>query len=108
MSDTNCPNCGAPIDGIKCRYCGTQFFNIADIDFTKPRYIRIPIGNRDYMFNVIAEEIGLSQTADDICEYAYADNIPYLKTSATACTLNIKLRVVPDDDGVMMLFKENV
>lgn len=22
---TNCPNCGAPITGMKCEYCGTDF-----------------------------------------------------------------------------------
>lgn len=21
----NCPNCGAPISGLKCEYCGTNF-----------------------------------------------------------------------------------
>ena len=24
---TNCPNCGAPIEGNKCPYCGTIFTN---------------------------------------------------------------------------------
>lgn len=22
---TNCPNCGAPVSGIVCEYCGTRF-----------------------------------------------------------------------------------
>lgn len=25
MNDTNCPNCGAIINGPKCEYCGTVF-----------------------------------------------------------------------------------
>lgn len=25
MSDTNCPNCGAPKQGAVCEYCGTRF-----------------------------------------------------------------------------------
>lgn len=25
MSDTNCPNCGAPKQGAVCEYCGTHF-----------------------------------------------------------------------------------
>lgn len=25
MKDLNCPNCGAPITGDKCEYCGTVF-----------------------------------------------------------------------------------
>ena len=22
---TNCPNCGAPVNGLVCEYCGTKF-----------------------------------------------------------------------------------
>lgn len=25
MEPTNCPNCGAPIKGGRCEYCGTEF-----------------------------------------------------------------------------------
>ena len=25
FSTTNCPNCGAPITGLQCEYCGTMF-----------------------------------------------------------------------------------
>lgn len=25
MNELNCPNCGAPITGVKCEYCGTVF-----------------------------------------------------------------------------------
>ena len=25
MKETNCPNCGAPITGRTCEYCGTRF-----------------------------------------------------------------------------------
>lgn len=28
---TNCPNCGSPISGIKCEYCGTAFLDLVDI-----------------------------------------------------------------------------
>lgn len=37
----NCPNCGAPIIGAKCEYCGTQFYDFADIELNKECYIRI-------------------------------------------------------------------
>lgn len=33
MTQLNCPNCGAPIDGHKCAYCGTVF---------DPKYIEQP------------------------------------------------------------------
>ena len=42
----NCPNCGAPITGYKCAYCGTQFFDFADIDMNKKGYLRIKIDGK--------------------------------------------------------------
>ena len=32
----NCPNCGAPIEGEICQYCGTVFVDMAVIDTKKP------------------------------------------------------------------------
>lgn len=43
---TNCPNCGAPISGIKCEYCGTQFFDLADFEFYKEGFLRMRIGDK--------------------------------------------------------------
>lgn len=25
MTEANCPNCGAPVAGVMCEYCGTVF-----------------------------------------------------------------------------------
>lgn len=104
MSETNCPNCGAPIEGIKCKYCGTYFFNLTDLDYDKPKYIRIPVGNSRCMFNVLADEISFTQEASPI--RMYADEQLFVTMSPPECTLNIKLRVVPDDEGILMLRKE--
>ena len=29
---TNCPNCAAPLDGLKCTYCGTTVYDCTDMD----------------------------------------------------------------------------
>ena len=43
--NTNCINCGAPIDinADKCSYCGTPYFDLTAIDFTshKPVALRL-------------------------------------------------------------------
>lgn len=31
-NNRNCPNCGAPVEGNKCLYCGTPFVDITGID----------------------------------------------------------------------------
>ena len=42
----NCPNCGAPISGSQCEYCGTTF-NLIDINYEKPKVIELR--TKDYM-----------------------------------------------------------
>ena len=43
----NCPNCGAPFDlGVDmCPYCGTIYFDLSCIDFTKnqPMFLKIRV-----------------------------------------------------------------
>lgn len=52
MNGKNCPNCGAAytLEDIKCPYCGTLYFDLTAIDFTKnePVFIkmRVPQGNQ--------------------------------------------------------------
>ena len=43
MKDKNCPNCGAVIevDKNKCPYCGTSYFDFANIPLNEPFYLRI-------------------------------------------------------------------
>ena len=38
---TNCPNCGAALDGEKCAFCGTTFYDFSSIEEGKPCYMRI-------------------------------------------------------------------
>jgi len=37
-----CPNCGAPISGWQCDYCGAAFYDFSNIDvsFDKPIFMR--------------------------------------------------------------------
>lgn len=42
---TNCPNCGAPISGIECKYCGTTFFDLVDISTGRDCIVRLRHGN---------------------------------------------------------------
>lgn len=42
----NCPNCGAPIDGDKCPYCGTTFINTLSFDLENVQYLKVRIGDK--------------------------------------------------------------
>ena len=103
MSKYNCPNCNAPIEGVKCAYCGTYFWNIADIDTKKPTYIRVPLGGNQCMFNVLATNISL----EDLSEHVsfYADATLYDLHVNPDYRLTIEMRVVPDDMGIYAIKK---
>ena len=104
MSEYNCPNCGAPIEGVKCAYCGTYFFNIADIEENKPHYIRLNLGGHKMMFNVVASNIEFRQERE-MATY-YADSQPYFMAQTDVRThISIDLDVIPDENGIMAMRK---
>ena len=44
--NTNCPNCGAPIepDRIRCAYCGTTYMDLATLQLCNNTWIRVNVG----------------------------------------------------------------
>ncbi len=70
---TNCPNCGSPISGIKCEYCGTTFFDLVDISTGRNCIVRLRhgdeiitgemyVGNINAEVNYVGPEIGRDST----------------------------------------------
>ena len=53
----NCPNCGAPIIGDKCEYCGAMFIDTVHIDGHKPMYIKFK-----YEDQILIERVFLEST----------------------------------------------
>lgn len=53
----NCPNCGAPVSGFKCEYCGTVFYEKRDDDLSdlneKMRLAMINISQYDQTHNIL-------------------------------------------------------
>lgn len=49
MNNKNCPNCGAAytLEDVKCPYCGTLYYDLTAIDFTKnePVFIKMRVPN---------------------------------------------------------------
>lgn len=88
----NCPNCGAPIKGSKCEYCGTIFSEKYDDDLSdlneKIRLATINISQYEQTHNIL-NSIGplhynailsgndirqITQISNDICQSAKASN----------------------------------
>ena len=99
-----CPNCGAPIDGLKCKYCGCIQWNITDISDKDFKYIRLPIGDKMVLFRVKATDYNLEFTRHDVL--FYNDNIPFAVNSTPTCTLHIDMTVVPNEECIVYMLKE--
>ncbi len=66
MSNFNCPNCGAPISGDRCEYCGTQFIDCTTLRPDKAFYLKYsPDGKNTIVAKVVmvsaTHEIGQSE-----------------------------------------------
>lgn len=70
---TNCPNCGAPLTGHKCEYCGAIIFDFASIEVGKPVWINFKVGDRWALAHVLPEsvDVHIEPAMENI---VYADN----------------------------------
>ena len=66
--ELNCPNCGAPVKGYRCEYCGTPFegprrYCIADPDalLLKQTQIQMNMELRGYMIKDLEEHMKKSR-----------------------------------------------
>lgn len=80
----NCPNCGAPIIGTECPYCGTVFYDFATLDSMKPTYVRMK------WHGVIIVAHVLMQSATMAVGYNEGREI------------EVRFMVLPGADGVMI------
>lgn len=84
----NCPNCGAPITGIECPYCGAMFFDVVTLDDRHPTYIRMRWNDQIITSRVV-------MTGASMC---CGSHVPP--------TIAIELLIVPDKGGVLMIKEE--
>ena len=97
----NCPNCGAPISGTVCDYCGTVFLDFGAIEIFKPMWLRIRLAGRLTCLRVIPERLSVETIPRRVMLYA-GDTIQNLTQDAG---YNISLDFVSSaaDDGAMMI-----
>lgn len=91
----NCPNCGMPITGEKCEYCGTVFIDWAIIDANTPVFIKFRNGNRIMRAKCRASSFTFSQTSEG--QKFYADNEIYSLMPVERASFDIHLDCIPFD-----------
>lgn len=94
----NCPNCGAPLGGIKCPFCGTYMYNVADLSAEKPTFIRLNLGGHWVMLRVLVTEFDLHNNSEPMS--FYADDVAIETVTAPEWTLHMDMHVVPDEYGI--------
>lgn len=94
-SVTNCPNCGAPIDGDKCPYCGTRLINIADLDAGEPIWLIFKDRLRGISrgIRVLVNSINVNEHIEPNGIF-YADNVEI-------CRVNHTHEISVEIDGVL-------
>lgn len=93
----NCPNCGAPIEGSKCPYCGSVIFDFLnlDLDNAAPTYVRMRFGGRIHIFKARPTSFDIHQDYEDTM--LYADNRVVYRASYPELTLNLEMQLEFDD-----------
>lgn len=96
----NCPNCGAPIAGDRCPYCGTVFYDFASIDMDKPSYIKMRLNGHVVIFKAVLQNV---ETTITPCSY-YADNA--IVTTHGDMSVSVDFAVIPDNGVLYKVVKE--
>lgn len=93
----NCPNCGAPIQGRICEYCGTPDPSTFRMLHGKP--VRISYEMEDghrYTFELLVESIGMEHECSTQDIYSFGQDIPCLTFTRFAKTnVSIQGSIVP-------------
>ena len=103
--ELNCPNCGAPITGEKCEYCGTVFYDWAVIDSEKDFYVKIRLHNNLVMCKARMASCDIKVDSGDTLYYG--DNNPIYVMHVHEPDIEIRpvFRIVPEDG---ILYKRRI
>ena len=87
----NCPNCGAPITGSKCGYCGSVFLDFLNLDMDSgaPTFVRMRFDGAVYIFKARPTSIDIRQEFDDVC--LYGDNQVIAKIREPTLELSLEM-----------------
>ena len=97
----NCPNCGAPVTGGRCEYCGTLFLDFGALSMDEPTYLRIRTEYGFSMFRCIVTkaEFELSNNITEL--YAYGE--PVIRTIPPEYKFTFEAIGVPNENGLVFI-----
>jgi len=92
-NELNCPNCGAPITGERCEYCGSVFYDWACIDADKPFFIKYKHGDMVRMSKAVLT--GIKFTEECTPASLYEGNVIYRTVQQPELEIDASFKVVP-------------
>ena len=95
----NCPNCGAPIEGARCAYCGTVFYDFSNIEIGKTSYLRMRLGDAVSVFEAVPEQIDITATGNK--ERLWADGKVFEIQTTPEYNVTISFLVRPNKEGII-------
>ena len=99
----NCPNCGAPIVGEKCEYCGTVFYDWACLNMDRPSYIKMKIHDNLVLCKARMESISANYDCD--MAHLYADDLPIYTVRSPGILRIEPVFIVEPEDGILYSVK---
>ena len=97
---TNCPNCGAPLSGWQCEYCGAAFYDFSslDISFEKPIFMRFKFEGKTLQTKVRLTNFNVNSSPDDV--YLYSDNSPICCMSRVRTEIDVSFEGI---DNILVM-----
>ena len=95
----NCPNCGAPIDGVKCQYCGTVIYDFANFAIGKESYLRMDLGGKLVVLKAIGTSAEFHMESDRV--RFWRDDNPIAVMTVPHYSFDLSFEVV-SDAGVLL------
>ena len=106
----NCPNCGAPINGDLCPYCGTAFIDWSAIDIHKPNWIKVKFDDKIVLVKAILANASVH--ADYSEPIYYVDNVavrvkadPHIEIESTLTCIPFTMQDRTDKVSFMTIDK---
>lgn len=98
----NCPNCGAPIEGSRCGYCGTVFLDFGCLELNRPMWLRLKIHETFTWVRVVMTSISIDYRPGAAL---YADNM--IKAVSSSCEIRPEfISIDPSGESVVALSSE--
>jgi hypothetical protein len=93
--DGKCPNCGAPLTGDHCEYCGITIYDYACINANEPCFIKFRKNNKVIICKAAVNSFDVIISTNQA--KVYADNNPLITLPESEMNITVNFQVLPED-----------